>query len=120
MLNHEHVSTTFMKTLITLIFKITFLVTCNSQFGFKRKHATDLCIYTVKSVIKYYNYFRSPIYTCFLDASKTFDRDNHCTPFKKLLIRGVPNILVRIVCILYQCQQLIFVTIWRSSRRVFR
>ena len=34
----------------------TFLVTSDNQFGFKRKHATDLCIYTVKSVIKYYNY----------------------------------------------------------------
>ena len=32
---------------------------------FKRKHATDLCIYTVKSVIKYYNYFSSLVYTCF-------------------------------------------------------
>ena len=34
----------------------TFLVTSDNQFGFKRKHATDSCIYTVKSVIKYYNY----------------------------------------------------------------
>ena len=31
----------------------TFLVTSDNQFGFKRKHATDLCIYTVKSVIIY-------------------------------------------------------------------
>ena len=55
----------------------TFLVTSDNQFGFKRKHGTDLCIYTVKSVIKYYNYFSSPVYTCFLDASKAFDRVNH-------------------------------------------
>ena len=54
----------------------TFLVTSDNQFGFKRKHGTDLCIYTVKSVIKYYNYFSSPVYTCFLDASKAFDRVN--------------------------------------------
>ena len=32
----------------------TFLVTSDNQFDFKRKHPTDLCIYTVKSVIKYY------------------------------------------------------------------
>ena len=84
----------------------TFLVTSDNQFGFKRKHATDLCIYTVKSVIKYYNYFGSPVYTCFLDASKAFDRVNHWTLFKKLLIKGVPVILVRILCIWYRCQQL--------------
>ena len=84
----------------------TFLVTSDNQFGFKRKHATDLCIYTVKSVIKYYNYFSSPVYTCFLDASKAFDRVNHWTLFKKLLIKGVPVILVRILCIWYRCQQL--------------
>ena len=84
----------------------TFLVTSDNQFGFKRKHATDLCIYTVKSVIKYYNYFSSPVYTCFLDASKAFDRVNHWTLFTKLLIKGVPVILVRILCIWYRCQQL--------------
>ena len=84
----------------------TFLVTSDNQFGFKSKHATDLCIYTVKSEIKYYNYFSSPVYTCFLDASKAFDRVNHWTLFKKLLIKGVPVILVRILCVWYRCQQL--------------
>ena len=78
-----------------------FLVTSDNQFGFKRKHATDFCMYTVKLVIKYYNYFSSPVYTCFLDASKTFDKVNHWTLFKKLLIRGVSVILVRILCIWY-------------------
>ena len=32
-----------------------YLVTHDRQFGFKRKHSTDLCIFTVKSVTKYYN-----------------------------------------------------------------
>ena len=62
--------------------------------------------YTVKSVIKYYNYFSSPVYTCFLDASTAFDKVNHWTLFKKLLIKRVPVILVRILCIWYRCQQL--------------
>ena len=38
-----------------------YLCTSENQFGFKKKHATDLCIYTVKSVIKYYNYYSSPV-----------------------------------------------------------
>ena len=33
-----------------------------TKIGSKRKHATDLYIYTLKSVIKYYNYFSSPVY----------------------------------------------------------
>ena len=42
-----------------------YLFTCDNLFGFKLKHFTDLCIYTVKSIIRYYNYYSSPVYTCF-------------------------------------------------------
>ena len=73
------------------------LVTNDNQFGFKQKHSTDLCIYTVKSIIQYYNYYNSPVYTCFLDAPKAFDRVNHWTMFKKLILRGVPIIIVRML-----------------------
>ena len=55
----------------------TLLITSDNQFGFKREHGTDLCIFTLKSVIKYYNLHNSPVYTCFLDASKAYDRINH-------------------------------------------
>ena len=79
------------------------MCTSENLFGFKKKHATDLCIYTVKSVIKYYN---SPVFTCFLDASKAFDRVNHWTLFKKLLLKGVPTVLVRILCFWYRSQHL--------------
>ena len=42
------------------------LVTSDNQFSFKQQHSTDICIYTVKSIIQYYNYYNSPVYTCFL------------------------------------------------------
>ena len=74
------------------------LVTSDNQFGFKQKHSTGLCIYTVKSIIQYYNYYNSPVYTCFLDASKAFDRVNHWTMFNKLILRGVPIVIVRMLC----------------------
>ena len=67
-----------------------YLCTSENQVGFKKKHATDLCIYTVKSVIKDHNHFSSAVFTCFLDASKAFDRVIHWTLFKKLLVKGVP------------------------------
>ena len=53
------------------------LITKDNQFGFKKKHSTDLCIFTVKYVIKYYNLYNSLVYSCFLDASKAYDRNNH-------------------------------------------
>ena len=54
-----------------------YLVTHDQQFGFKSKHATDMFIFTVKSIIKYYTEQNTPVYTCFSDASKGFDRINH-------------------------------------------
>ena len=48
-------------------------------------HSTDFCIFTVKSVSKYYTQQHSPSYTCFLDASKAFDKINHFKLFRKLL-----------------------------------
>ena len=53
------------------------------SFGLRRStlliYETDVCIYTVKLVVKYYNHFESPVYTYFLDISKAIriDRVNH-------------------------------------------
>ena len=54
-----------------------YLITHDHQFGFKSKQSTNMCIFTVKSIIKYYTRLNSPVYTCFLDASKAFGRINH-------------------------------------------
>ena len=53
------------------------LDTHDHQFGFKNQHSIDICIFTLKSVIKYYIQQNTPAYSCFLDASKAFDRVNH-------------------------------------------
>ena len=71
-----------------------------------REHGTDLCIFTVKSVIKYYNLHNSPVYTCFLDASKAYDRVNYWTLFKKLLNRSIHNLIVRMLMYWYTKQEL--------------
>ena len=39
-----------------------YICTHNHQFGFKKQHATDMCIYTVKSVILLYSSKQSCIY----------------------------------------------------------
>ena len=75
----------------------------NSSGKFKIQHATDMCIFTVKSVIKL---IRSGIvlavYQCFLVAAKAFDRVSHWTLFSKMIKRNVPLIIVRIVAFWYQ------------------
>ena len=83
-----------------------YICTHDHQFGFKKQHATDMCIYTVKSVIKYYTRQSSPVYTCFLDASKAFDRISHWTLFKKLIACNTPVLIVRILMDWYQRQSI--------------
>ena len=84
----------------------TQLITSDNQFGFKREHSPDLCIFTVKSVIKYYNLHKSLLYTCFLDASKAYDRANHWTLFRKLLNRSIHILIVKMLMYWYTKQEL--------------
>ena len=83
-----------------------FLVTSSHQFGFKPKHSTDACIYVLKESIDRYVEQQSSVYLCFLDASKAFDRVNHYSLFNKLITRGVPGYLVRILIYWYSNQNM--------------
>ena len=83
-----------------------YLITHDHQFGFKTKHSADMCSFTVKSIIKYYTGHNTPVYTCFLDASKAFDRVNHWTLFTKLIYSSISLLIVRILVFWYQTQQL--------------
>ena len=75
----------------------TYLYTNDNQFGFKEGHSTDMCIFTLLQFIDYYKSKCTNIYVTFLDASKAFDRLNHWLLFKKLLNRGMPIYIVRIL-----------------------
>lgn len=82
-----------------------FLETASNQFGFKRKHGTDQCIYLLKECINSYKTLNSSVFTCFLDASKAFDRVNHGVLFAKLIRRGVPVYIVRLLMYWYAHQR---------------
>jgi len=86
---------------VLLTYLDDFLCSPSNQFGFKKKHGTDLCIFALKEIIQYYRQRGSPVFACFLDASKAFDRVNHWTLFKKLMDRGVPMYLVRFLVVWY-------------------
>ena len=75
------------------------LKTSDNQFGFKKEHSTDMCVFAMKQVIDYYTNLSSPVYICFLDASKAFDKVNHWSLFDKLFKRKIPPIIVRMLLV---------------------
>ena len=54
---------------------------------FKKRHSTDMCIFTLKSVIKYCTRQNTPVFSCFRDASKAFDGVNQWKLFSKHIMR---------------------------------
>jgi len=64
------------------------LATTDSQFGFKPKHGTDMCIFLLKYTVSYYLSKDTPVFSAFLDASKAFDRTTHNLLFAKLIKRS--------------------------------
>ncbi len=78
-----------------------YVLSADNQFGFKRKHGTDLCIFALKEILDKYNRQNSTMFTCFIDASKAFDRVNHDKLFLKLTKGGVPSFLIRILVYWY-------------------
>ena len=82
----------------------TIFKTTDNQFGFKKHNSTDMCIFAIKSVVKYYNNFNSPFYSCFPDASKAFDKVNHWILFRKTMKRSIPPIVLRTI-IYWYCNQ---------------
>ena len=89
------------------IFEIleTYLITHDHEFRFKAKHLTDMCIFTVKTLVKYYTDQMTPVYTCLLGASKAFDRVNYWTWFAKLIETDAPLLIVHVLLFWYQKQQ---------------
>ena len=58
--------------------------TMSNQFGYDKKHGTDLCIYVLKEVIDRHTSVNSIL------NYKAFDRVKHSILFQKLIDRGVP------------------------------
>ena len=72
------------------------LQSSDMQFGYKENHSTTLCTLIYKKVIDHYINNDSTVYSCFLDASKAFDRVHYGKLFIILLSKNIPNIVVRL------------------------
>ena len=73
------------------------LLTTSNQFGFKQKHGTDKCVFTLKECIRYYIKHGSCMYVAYIDASKAFDRVNQNKLFKQLMNTGVPKWIIKVI-----------------------
>ena len=68
----------------------SYLYTTDNQFGFKQNHGRPLywyvyniINYALRQTIDYYKRNSSPVFICYLDASKAFDRVNYWRLYKK-------------------------------------
>ena len=55
----------------------------------------------LKETIRHYTSLGSNVVSCFIDASKAFDRVNHLKLFETLLVRNVPKVLIRLLIYWY-------------------
>ena len=78
-----------------------FLTTADNQFGFKSRHSTDFCIYTLKEYIEFYKLRNTSVFVTFLDASKAFDRIDHWLLFKKLIDKRIPLFIIKLLVCWY-------------------
>ena len=91
----------------------TLLSTSDFQFGFKPNHSRKACVFAFKQIIEYYRSQGSPVYVCYIDASKAFDHLNHWSLFKKLLDRKFPSVFDRLLFFWYANQH--FIVQWGNS-----
>ena len=83
-----------------------YLYTSTNQFGFKKAHGTELCIYTLREYIELYRKRSTTVFAKFLDAGKAFNRLDHWLLFKKLIKRKVPLFIVRLLIVWYSLQMM--------------
>ena len=74
------------------------------QFGFKSGTSTTQCSWLVHEVSNYYMRRGTAVNSCFLDCSKAFDMCRFDTLFQKLIDKGLPHVVIRVLSFVYQHQ----------------
>ena len=91
-----------------------YLKTNDNQFAFKKGHSTDQAIFLLKEIIAHYQTNGTPVFICFMDVSKAYDKVNQGILFRKLVDRGVPPFIVRTLISWYEQQT--FQVQWGNAR----
>ena len=89
----------------------------DNQFGFKKYHSTELCIYALKEVINYYRSLNTPVFITFVDIKSAFDRVSYYRLFQKLVRRGVNKTILLTMKSFYESQRLF--AGWGNVRSAF-
>ena len=81
------------------------LTTDSLQFGFKPGVSTTQCTWLVNEVTSYFMRRGTAVTACLLDCSKAFDKCRYDKLFTKLLEKGFPPIVVRVLIFMYEEQK---------------
>ena len=80
------------------------LETDTMQFGFKAGVSTTQCTWLVNEVTTYFMRRGTAVTACLLDCSKAFDKVKFDKLFSKLIAKGIPAIVVRVLVFIYEEQ----------------
>ena len=72
----------------------TAIQTNELQFAYKPNSGCDMALFALSETIKYYHVSNTPVYGCFLDATKAFNRVSHYALLSKLIDRGVDPVII--------------------------
>ena len=75
------------------------------QFGFKRGVSTTQCTWLVNEVTSYFMRRGTAVTACLLDCSKAFDKCRFDKLFEKLIAKGLPAVVVRVLVFVYEEQE---------------
>ena len=74
------------------------------QFSYQPNCSTTMCTWQVLETIDYFLRNGSEVFVCMMDMAKAFDNVKHSILFRKLLTRGLPPIVIRLLIYIYEVQ----------------
>ena len=85
----------------------TYIESSDFQFGFKKEHSTDICVFALKDIVNYYRELNTPVFLCFIDIKSAYDLVSYQKLFCILCDRGVPKYLILLLLSWYTTQKLV-------------
>ena len=74
------------------------------QFGYQKNISTSMCTWLAVETIEYYQHHGTNVYGCVMDMTKAFDNVNHSVLFPKIINKGIPEVFIRLLVVMYEKQ----------------